>query len=613
MDDTAQKIADLRRRFARSITPPDDLTVDQWADRYRILPRSSSAEGGPWRTDRFPFLREIMVDLSPSSWTEEIWIMKGAQLGFTEAALNYIFYSIDHSPAPMMYVQPTIDAVKEFAEQRFVSSMEECPTVKGKIVSESKSKTRNRILLKRFPGGILFLAGANSAPTLRSKPIERLIFDEPEGYPADLAGEGSPIELGIARLRNFPHRKILGLSTPGIRETSVIEPRFQQGDQRYYLVPCPHCMKLQRIDWPKIKYDLVEDNPLEPFNVRLVCEFCREEIYEHHKTWMLEHGKWVPLFTGRRIHSYFISSLYSPLGFYSWERAAQEWCRATHLRDRNLLKVFINTVLGETWTESNKTPETIGLTARREHYAAPVPAGVLVLTCGVDVQEDRIEAEVLGFGKGEESWSIEYVVFRGNIAEGFVWEQLDAFLKRSWIHESGIEMNIAAVGIDSGFQAKAVYGFCKAREYRRCYPVKGFPGFGKGFINRPKNRNDEGVYLVHAYVDEIKSTVNQRLLIDKPGPGYCHFPDRAEYDPEYFRMLTAEKLLPSRSGVRRLRWELPAGRRNEALDARCYAIAIRQFLNPDLDRLEKPLACRIGAPAAGKPGQRVRVVSRGVE
>jgi phage terminase large subunit GpA-like protein len=606
-----KQLEKLRNSFADTLLPPDDLTIDEWSDRHRALPRVSSSEQGQWRTSRFPFLKEIMQELSPSNPRQRVAIMKGAQLGFTEIAINWMFYTVDHSPAPFLYVSKTLDMVETFSKQRFGPSVEVCTKVKEKLKPEKSRDSGNTIRKKNFPGGIIIMGGANSASSLRMMPIERLVLDEEDSYEQDIEGEGSPSDIAIRRTANFPRRKILHISTPAIKELSRIEPMFEEGDQRRYYVPCPHCKQTQIIWWRNIKYTVDEESG-NVSDVYLECEHCQKAIPERYKTWMLEQGEWVAKYPGRDVASFHISSLYSPIGFYSWKDAAKDWTKAQKNFDRALLKVFINTILGETWTETNRSIEGSGLHGRREHYTFPCPEGVLVLSAGADVQEDRIECEVVGWGTGQENWSIEYAVFRGDTESSFVWEQLDQFLMKTWMHPSGHNLNIACAGIDSGFRARVVYKFCLPREFRRIFPVKGYSGFGKGLISRPKKRNEDGVYLFDVYVDEMKSKIYSQLMIDKFGPGFCHFPTHQEYDQEYFRMLTAEQLVPKLyKGRKTLQWVCPQGRRNEALDARGYAIAALNILNPNFELLGHtgPLVIQ-NKPMIPK---KTRVVSRGVD
>lgn len=569
--------------FADGLNPPEALSITEWADKYRVLPNVSSSESGPWRTSRFPFLKEIMDELSPESAFQTVAVIKGAQLGFTEIAVNWMLYTIAHNPGPMMYVQKTIDTVERFSKQRLTPSIEACPSVSSQLQTEkSRGETSNTIRMKSFAGGVIILGGANSAASLRSAPIQYLILDEEDSYELDIEEEGSPSEIAIRRTSNFPNRKILRISTPTVKEISKIDALFLEGDQRRFYVPCPFCNFEQVIYWASIKWD--ENGVGEPENCRMICNSCGEQIEERYKTDMLYKGKWVKERPGRSIASFQISSLYSPLGFYSWQDAATDFLKAQRNFDKAALKVFVNTVLGESWNESNRSLDSHGVEVRKENYPCDVPLDVKVLTAGVDVQDDRIEVEVCGFGVAQESWSIEYAVFMGNTELHDVWNQLDLFLQKNYAHESGNNIGVSVVAVDSGHRARLVYLFCREREFRRFFPVKGRDGFGQGILHRPKKRNEDGVWLFNVYVDEVKSKVYSQLTIENSGPGYCHFPNRPEYTSDYFKMLTAEQLVTAqKGGHKKLSWYLPKGRRNEALDCRVYAIAALNILNPNFD------------------------------
>jgi len=596
----------LKDAFLKTLEPPPELNIWEWADEYRVLSSEASSEPGPWRSDRFPYLKEIMEELSPQNPRDEVVLMSGAQVGKTECCLNMMGYTIHYDPTPMLYIQKTVDAVMKFSSQRFTKSLENTPEIRERLPAVKSREDANTKLLKNFAGGILIMGGANSAASLRSMPIGKLMLDEEDSYEMDIQEEGDPTELAIRRTANFPRRKIFHLSTPKIKETSRIEPAFYEGDQRYYYVPCPHCDNYDTIRWENIKY--TDD---DPNTAELLCTACGSLIQERYKTQMLSAGKWKATEPGREIASFHLNSLYSPLGFYSWKDAVKLWLKYKRTHNTEILRVFVNTVLGETYSESGKSVEFSILEKRKEDYPADVPNNALILTAGVDIQEDRIEAEIVGWGAGQESWSIDYTRIMGDTEYDFVWNQLDDYLKRTWIHESGLEMLPALTAIDSGHRARTVYQFCKRNEHRRIFPVKGQDGWGRGLINRPAKRNKDLVYLFNVFVDEMKSKIYSQLKVDVPGPGYCHFPRKDFYDMNYFRQLTSEKLVNKRiAGRNKLKWELPAGRRNEALDCRAYAIAALNILNPNFEALRDR-----GGPMSGtqtKIRKKRRLLSKGI-
>lgn len=579
---------DFIRVFADTLAPRPTMTVDMWADKYRILPSVSAHEEGLWRTSRFPFLKRVMQLLSPTSDVEQIAVMKGAQLGFTECALNWMFFIMDYDPAPTIYMQKTEKAVLRFVKQRLEPAIAEMPIIRNKIGKGHAGKgSGNTQFSKSFPGGILELFGANSGTNLRSMPAKYIIADEPETY-EEIRKEGSSLDIIKARSQNFPGNKMFYLSTPTIKETSIIEPLFDEGTQERYNVPCPFCKTFQVIYWKNIIYEQdKKTGRYVPGSVYLECIHCKGKIKEQKKTWMLERGKWIADNPGADYPSFHISSLYAPYGFAPWPRLVKRWIKAQRSSDIALLKSFINTVLGETFSESGDIIKASYLEQRREEYQAEVPKDVVLLTCGVDIQTNRIEGEVVGWTRDLQTYSIDYSIFMGNPEFADVWGNLDMWLMKRWKHANGFEIPIAIAAIDSGYKAKLVYEFCKAREHRNIFPVKGVDAWGKTYIKRSQRKNEHGVHLYLVYTDEVKSRIYSNLSIDVPGPGFCHFPVRPEYDSVYFNQLLAERLVTKFSGGRnRVKYELiTEGRRNEALDCRVYNVAALQILKPQFDLL----------------------------
>lgn len=574
----------LKLAFFEALRPAASLTISQWADRFRYLPEASSSEPGQWRTSRVPYMREIMDILSPQDPHKEVVLIGGSQIAKTEVGINVILYYMDYHPCPIMYLQKTEDVVKRFSRQRLSPSIQNVKSLFEKVGEDKAKDASNTVMMKTFPGGILIMGGTNSPASLRSTPISVLIPDEIDSYEANIGDEGDPVKLAVKRTTNFPRRKIFYTSTPNIKETSRIEPLFLSGDQRYYHVPCPNCEFKQRIVWSQIVW---KDN--DPRTVYFECVSCKFKIEEHHKTWMLENGKWISAYPDRDIASFHISGLYSPLGWYSWKNAVSDFLEAKQeLRrgNKELMMVFVNTVWGETWSEEGRSIDPDWVQSRKEDYIEQVPEGVLVLTAGVDVQADRLECEIVGWGKDSESWSIDYARFMGDVEDDYVWQQMDLYLRTNWKHVSGRNLQVACTCVDSGFVAGRVYKFCRGLEQRRVFSTKGYAGWGRGIIDRPKARNKDGVWLIGMFVDEIKSKVYARLSLTEKGPGFCHFPKKPCYDRNYFQMLTSEKLLPHRvQGQVRLAWELQSGRRNESLDCRVMNVAALAILNPNFDAI----------------------------
>ena len=622
---TEQKKAQIWDSFRDSIKPPERLDLDEWADRNYILPRQTSSEHGQWKTSRFPFLRRPMKALSPSSRAKEISVIKGAQLGYTEILKAKICYNAEHNPVPTMYVQKTKDAAEDFSTQKLDPTIEAMPILDEVLGTKKPKNLSNSWNNKGFPGGFVVMGGANSGAFLRSKSISDALVDEEDSFKANIDGEGSPVSMIRKRQANFPMSKMGRISTPKIKETSTIEPAYLAGSQERYYVPCPCCNphnlptgtyfvigwtkgkgEGSYITWDKDKNkEAILDDEGIPTGICLVCETCDGKIPEHKKTWMLDRGKWMsqkdspdrPYEVGDvEYPSFQISSLYSPLGFFSWKDAVKEWFEYKNSGDKALLQVFVNQTLGESYTSAGQDISSNWLYERREEYLSPVPLGGLVLTAGVDVQADRLEVEVTAWGLREESYSVAYKVFQGdtgslgdeNGMDGFgrptSWTLLDDFLMETFEHESGVKMPIECTLVDSKYRSAKVHEFCKLREHRRIFPHYGMEGWGKGNIERPKRRSEKhGTYHFKIFVDEIKSTIYSLLANPVPGPGYQHFPIKDEFSEKYFNGLTAEnKKVKQVNGTAVQYWECPAHVRNEPLDCRVYSYAAFKVYDPNL-------------------------------
>lgn len=584
--------------FNAGLKPDPLLNISEWADKYRVLSQKASAEPGKWRTSRTPYLKEIMDCLSPYSGIERVVFMKGAQIGGTEVGNNFLGYIVHLSPGPVMLVMPTVDGAKRTSKTRIDPMFAAIPELKG-VISDRRSKdASNTTLMKEFQGGVLVLTGANSAIGLRSMPVRYIFLDEIDAYKGDVEGEGDPVNLAIKRTSTFNRRKIFMVSTPTIQNISRIEYEYEQSDQRHYMVPCPYCNKRQSLKWKQIHWE--NDDPQ---TATYICEHCGGIIEEHHKTWMLENGIWEKSNLGSKIAGFHLSSLYSPVGWFSWADAVKQFLDAKN-KD-NLLKVWVNTVLGETWLEKGEAPEWQILFDKREDYPQEIiPSGGLFLTAGADVQKDRIECEVVAWGRNRESWSIGYFIINGDTAREDVWNELTEFSRRYFEHSSGALLPISRFAIDSGFATQQVYNWVRKQPLNFAMAVKGtdsgvtplgLPTKVDLNINGKKLRRGAKVWAVGTSI--LKSELYQFLRLtqneDESFPaGYCHFP---KYDSEYFKQLTAEQLVTKIvRGYQKREWQ-KTRERNEALDCRVYARAasisfgIEQFSETKWRNLEKAL------------------------
>ncbi len=603
-----------------ALRPPPDITLSEWSDRYRVLNQTSSAEPGDWRTSRVPFMREIMDTMSPQSPVEQVWVMKGAQVSWTEVLNNMLGYVAHIHPAPTMFVQPTLSLIKRHVKMRIDPMVADVPVVRERIPPARKRDSNNTALMKQFPGGVWIFVGANSATDMRSAPVRFLLPDEIDGYPLDVGDEGDPLELQINRTKTFFRRKIIGGSTPTVRDISRIEKRFKTGDQRYYHVPCPHCGEKQPIRWDNIKWHKDEHGNHLPETAHLVCTECGAEIEEHHKTWMLaeENGaEWIPSNPDAPAHirSYHISSLYSP--WETWATIAEKWLAAQ--KDPYLLKTFANTILGETWDDEANRTEAKDLQDRAEPYPlGVVPRGGLMLVASVDTQDDRFEVQITAIGRGLEMWVIDVIVIHESPAMQVAWDKLDEVRERVYDHVCGTTLKIEAMAVDSGGHfTQEVYDYCRTRRYQGVFAVKGASQRNKPIIGRPSKQDvnvrgrtiKSGVDLWPVGTDTAKDRIFALFQLEEAGPGYLHFSD--ELPGDYFEQLTAEKrTVRYVKGHPISEWVKPSHARNEALDLMVYAFAalyklgVHKYSDRDWKRLEdvvQPLNGDLFAMPAPQP------------
>ncbi|MBF0395759.1 MAG: phage terminase large subunit family protein [Desulfobacterales bacterium] len=578
----AQEIYELN--FNAGLKPDPIMTVSEWADNYRYLPKVSAKEAGKYRTERTPFLREIMDALSPSSPVTEICVIKGTQLGCTEAANNFLGFIIDISPGPVLFVLPTVELAKDHSKAKLAPMISETPRLRGRVKEPRARDSGNTILVKQFMGGMLFLTGSNSGAGFRSRSIRYLILDDLDGYEIDVSGEGSPVELAKKRTDTYGRlKKILEISTPTIKGVSNIERAYEESDQREYHVPCPHCSKKQVLEWGGTGFDYgIKFNRNEQGHVTDVwykCKHCHTRIDESNKTDMLAKGEWIPKYPERLKRGYHISGLLSPLGFVSWKQIVIEFLEVKNNPER--LKVWVNTRLGLPFEEIGEQPEWVNLSSRCEPYPImTVPSGGLFLTAGVDTQDDRLAVVIRAWGRQEESWLIFWGELLGDPAQSEVWNQLDNLLNYPFKHQSGTALNIICMAIDSqGHRTQPVYNYCRTRLSRGVIAIQGASQSGKPVISRPSYQDvnfkgkviKKGVQLWTVGTEIIKSTIYSRLSISDKGAGYYHFPIGLE--DEYFLELTGEKLVTRyKDGIPVKKW-VQTRSRVEALDCEVYAYA----------------------------------------
>ena len=558
----------------KQLTPPPRLSVAEWADLERRLDSQSSAEPGRWITARAEYQRGIM-DACSDPTVKEVVVMCAAQLGKSEILLNTIGYHMAHDPAPILLMQPTVDMAQSFSKDRVTAGLLRSTPVLREKVKDSKAKDANNTTLhKVFPGGALSLVGANSPSSLASRPIRVVLCDEVDRYPASAGEEGDPISLAKRRAATFWNRKIIEVSTPTNRGASRIESAYEESDKRKFMVPCPDCGEQQELAWANVRWT-------DPKNPSYTCEHCGSCWTDAMRNRAISQGMWKATRPFNGVAGFHLSALYSP--WVVLADAVEEFLAAK--KDPMRLKTFVNTFLGETWEDQGEGVDDVELAQRREDYEG-VPDEVALLTAGVDVQDDRLEVEIVGWGAGEESWCVDYRVLHGDPSSPQLWKQLDEVLLQTFDHPIGGPMIIRSTCVDSGgHHTRAVYNYAKTRAGHRVFAIKGIGGEGKPIVGRPSKNNIGKIPLYPVGVDTAKELFYARLRQPEPGPGYCHFHTRL--DEEHFRQLTAEKqVIRYHKGYPKRGW-IKTRTRNEALDVRVYAMAALAILNVNMDSIAK--------------------------
>ena len=576
----------LLEAISTSLKPPPKLTVSQWADRYRQLSSESSAEAGRWSTSRAEYQRGMM-DAVSDSLIETVVLMTAAQVGKTELINNVVGFHVHQDPAPMLVVQPTLDMAQTWSKDRLAPAIRDTPVLAERIKDPRARDSGNTTLHKVFPGGHVTACGANSPSSLASRPCRVILCDEVDRYPISAGSEGDPIGLAKRRSATFWNRKIILVSTPTEKGSSRIEQAFAESDQRRYFVKCADCDGYQDLKWSNVRWE-----PDKPHTARYICEHCGTLWDDAARYRAVRYGEWRATAVGDgKTAGFHLSGLYSP--WTPLEDSVRDFLSSK--RDPMRLKTWVNTFLGETWEEQGEQVDEYDLINRCEDFGPDLPEDVLLLTAGVDVQDDRLEFEIVGWGRGEESWSIAYGALYGDPSTNELWSRLDGILQKTYDHPITGEMVVRSTCVDSGgHYTQQVYNYCRLRSGRRVFAIKGIGGEGKPIVGRPTKNNIGKINLFPIGTDTAKELIYSRLKMTEEGEGYCHFPsDRSE---EYFRMLTAErKVVKYYKGRPKQEW-IKIRTRNEALDCRVYALSALAILNLNLEALFKGVQNRVSSP-----------------
>ena len=586
----------IARPFA-SLKAPEKLTVSEWADKYRRLSSESSAEPGPWRTKKTPYLKDVMDSFTDTK-VRHIVMVAASQVGKSEALNNIIAFIIDQDPGSILLIEPTNGDAKEYSKLRIAPMIRDTPRLKRKVAQTLRGDTGNTIMQKSYPGGIITLCGSTEAHALASKPIRYVLGDERDRWAVEAGKEGDPWLLAMARQTTFYNAKSYECSTPTVKGYSPIEKAFKNGTQERWCSACPHCGEYHNIRWQDIRYkfNTVEVNHETTYivtEVYYVCPECGAISSEHEMK--RSPAKWIaenPDAIANGTRSFWLNAFCSP--WVGWADIVTKYLEARN--DTNKLKVVYNTLFGELWEDRGGLADEDDYLARREEYKAELPDGVLVLTCGVDVQDDRLEYEVVGWGLRKENWGIRRGQLMGKPDDPALWERLDDILLHEYEYADGKKIRVSNTFVDDGGHYTMNTRLeCARRQSMSVFDCKGFWGRGRQYVSPPKKENIliRGRYVGQCWqyqlgVDAGKQMIMDSLRIQSPGPRFCHFPVNEEcgYNHTFFVGLLSERLVYKEHRQQPWVWDvIPGHERNEPLDCRNYALAAFTALAPDMDAL----------------------------
>ena len=580
--------------------PPDNLTVTQWAEAKRRLSSESSAEPGPWRTSRTPYLQAPM-DAFTDPRVRRIVMVAASQVGKSEFINNAIGYIVTEDPGSILFVHPTTLDAKEYSKLRIAPMIRDSPALRKKVAAPKSRDSGNTLLQKTYPGGILTLCGSTEAHALASKPIRYVFGDERDRWALSAGNEGDPWDLAMARQTTFYNAKAVEVSTPTIKNASAIETSYSEGTMERWKSRCPHCGEYHEIQWGQIRYEHEE------------TEVRRKKVYKVNRVWYICPGcgcvsdettmkhqlaRWEaenPNAYANGIRSFWLNAFVSP--WASWQSIVLKYLNA--LGSSRRMQVVYNTCFGELWEDRGDLEDEDSLMARREAYGAELPDGVLVLTAGIDTQDDRMEYEIVGHGHFGETCGIEKGVVMGRPDDPAVWEQLDELVFDRILHfEDGVGLRISISFVDEGGHfTQDVRLQCRARIGKRVFCIKGRGGPDVPYTCPPKQQkiviNQRTLGTCWQYqigVDSGKQIIMDNLKVQTPGPKYCHFPRRDDYGAAYFTGLLSERLVYNDKKKQPWTWEkIPGHERNENLDCRNYALAAFKALPKNLDEIDRKL------------------------
>lgn len=619
----AARLNKAMRKVLAGMTPPDDLTVSQWAEAKRRLSAESAAEPGPWRTERTPYLREPM-DAFTDPKVRHIVMVAASQVGKSEFLNNCIGYIIDEDPGSILFIHPTTIDAQEYSKLRIAPMLRDSPALRQKIAAPKSRDSHNTILQKAYPGGILTMCGSTEAHALASKPIRYVFGDERDRWATSAGNEGDPWDLAMARQTTFYNAKAVEVSTTTIKNASAIEAAYYTGTMERWNSKCPHCGEYHEIRWSDIRfeYDEIIVSHKKTYKVKKVyytCPGCgcistEAEMKRAPAKWIAEN----PEAYGQGTRSFWLNAFVSQ--WASWESIVLKYLNA--LGSTKKMQVVFNTCFGEPWEDRGDIEDEDSLLARREDYGkdkngepVELPPGVLVLTAGVDTQDDRMEYEIVGHGFFGETWGIEKGIVMGRPDDDATWNKLDEVVfNRVMRFENGVGLRVSMSFVDEGGHfTQSVRAQCNARISKKVFCIKGMPGQDKPYISPPKKQkifvNQIAVGTCWQYqlgVDSGKEIIMDNLRVQTPGQKYCHFPKRDDYGSAYFAGLLSETKVYDPNKKQPWSWKkIPGHERNEPLDCRNYALAAFKALPKNLDEIDRQIKAASGVRVPAPPSANI--------
>lgn len=597
-----------REAYFRGLHPDPDVWVDEWADEYMRIPRDTgAAEPGQYRTSRTPYAREPMRCLSPAHPCKRVVTMVASQLMKTQIALNWIGGLIHMAPSNILTLLPSLGLAKRVSS-RISKTIKATPVLRERVASSRSRDSRNTMDTKEFEGGSLYVTTAGSAANLSELSARYVYGDEIDRWEVDIGEEGDPIELAETRGSTFGRNaKFYFSSSPTIKGASRISDLFEGSDQRYYYVPCPSCGHMQILEWERLHYS----KDYSVVHYQCAGPDCDVLIDEYHKGEMLAKGEWRAHAEGDgETVGFHLNALYSPLGWMDWKSLAKQFEKAKKAQakgDLEPMQVFYNTRLAKVWDSAQEQTkaDVLRQRARLESYGlGSMPAGVLMLTGAVDVQANRLEFMVMGWGVGMERWIVDFQVVPGDPADERTWAALDELLKAKYRHPCGVGLGVLATAVDSGgHHTDEVYQFCRVRRWRNVFAIKGASKPGKPVIAQRPSMVDvtwkgqterNGAELWFVGTDTAKDWIYNRYPFES-GPGALHFAN--DLPDDFFDQCVAErKVARYIRGHKRIEWVKGKAERNEALDLMVYCLAMAHYLGlnrykeHDWERVRQSLA-----------------------